>query len=195
MMLQRWPGIAALSLCALLGNTACTGSQKPAPREFRAVDYWPLAIGNTWTYQINARGAEQQETVSIVKQQDGYYFDSRGSKMQHHAAGVFDGERFMLRDPLTLGAKWVAVPSANSLERYEVIAVGFKTTVPAGVFDDCVRVQAVNRMNQEQALVVEWTYAPGVGLVQFTSRLEVEGKQPAPQVSMVLVKFEQKPAA
>jgi len=195
MMLQRWPVIAAWTLGALLGAAACAGPQKAATREYHATDYWPLAVGNSWTYQISMRGANQEKTVAIVKQQDGYFVDSEGGRMQHHAAGVFDGERFMLRDPLALGAKWMAVPSANSLERYEITAVGFKMTVPAGVFDDCVRVQAVNRINQGQAMIAEWTYAPGVGLVQFTSRLEAEGKPPQPQVTMALVKFAQKPAA
>ncbi|MBN2361369.1 MAG: hypothetical protein JXR83_18100 [Deltaproteobacteria bacterium] len=187
--------LSAACLVAMSCAAACGGTQKPPAREYHAVDFWPLAVGNSWTYQNSMRGVTQREVVSIVKQEDGYFIDSRGARLQHHPAGVFDGERFMLRDPIALGAKWIAVPSANSLERYEIIAIGFTTTVPAGVFENCVRVQAVNRMSQSQALILEWTYAPGVGLVQLTSRLEVDGKPPEPQVTTVLVKFEQKPDA
>jgi len=190
-----WPWVASLCLVVTSWAAACGGPQRPPAREYRAVDFWPLAIGNTWTYQISMRGAVQKKKVAILKQENGYFVDSEGGRLQHHAAGVFDGERFLLRDPIALGAKWLAVPSANSLERNEIIATGFTTTVPAGVFDGCVRVQAVNRMNQTQAMIAEWTYAPGIGLVQFISRLEVEGKQSEPQVTMVLVQYEQKPAA
>lgn len=184
---------AAGGLMILVSGVCCAHTQKKQEPTLRAVDYWPLAVGNAWTYRIKHGGAVQKQSVSIVsKNAEGFFVDSQGASLKPHAAGIFDGQRFLLRDPLELGAKWIAVPSANSMERFEIIALGFTATVPAGIFERCVRVQAENRISEGEAYIGEWTFAPGVGLLQYQSRHEVKGRDPQPQTEMVLLSYELK---
>ncbi len=195
LMFFRAPIALALSgmlLGALLGG-ACDSPQKTEPSQVLSVhDYWPLAVGNRWSYQIRHGGAVEENQVAIVEQDaEGFFVDTQGARLQHHPAGIFDGDRFLLRGPLEVGTKWVAVPSANALERFEITSVGLSDTVPAGVFENCVRVEAVNRLGEHERFIGEWTYAPGVGMVRFNSRRELDGKPPQPQTEMVLIRFEQ----
>lgn len=186
---RQWTIRALITFCVAFA--ACAAPQAPKPKPLTAVDYWPLAVGYSWTYQISiGQGAPQQDQVRIVKQNaDGFFVDSRGATIQHHPAGVYDGQRFLIRDPLEPGAKWVAVPSANSLERYEIVAVGFTATVPAGVFQNCVKVRSTNRMDEHKTLIGEWTYTPGVGMILFTSALQIDDRPPLPQAEMQLVQY------
>ncbi|MFH1807338.1 MAG: hypothetical protein ABIJ09_01235 [Pseudomonadota bacterium] len=183
------------TLAILLLAVGCATTPKNEAPQRRATDYWPLAIGNSWTYRIQHGGAVQEDSVTILQRDaDGFFVDSQGARLKPHAAGVFDGDRFLLRDPLAVGTKWMAVPSANALERFEITDVDFTVTVPAGVFEHCVRVQAMNKLSEVENFVGEWTYAPGVGMIQFVSRREVKGKPPAPQTEMLLLRFKLEPA-
>lgn len=188
-------GLGALTLSMSLWACATTTAHKAEDQaKLSAVDYWPLQVGNRWTYRVTHAGASQENTVEIVQQDpDGFFVDNQGARLKHHPAGIFDGDRFLLRDPLELGAKWMAVPSANALERFEITSVGFELSVPAGKFKNCVQVQAQNKISEKERFVGEWTYAPGVGLIAFNSRREISGQQPQIQTRMQLLKFE--PAA
>lgn len=169
---------------------ASTSSQVKAQQDLRAVDYWPLQLGNQWTYRIEHGGATQKNTVKIIRQDsDGFFIDNQGARLKAHPAGIFDGDRFLLRDPLELGAKWMAVPSANALEHFEITSVHFDMSVPAGEFHNCVRVQARNKISAKESFIGEWTYAPGVGLIAFESFRQVAAKEPQPQTKMQLVEY------
>ncbi len=177
------------------GSASCktSGAQVRPDSELHAVDYWPLQIGNSWTYRIEHGGASQQNTVKILSQDaDGFFVDNQGARLKKHPAGIFDGDRFLLRDPLELGGKWMAVPSANSLERFEISSLHFDMTVPAGTFHDCVRVQARNRISATEQFIGEWTYAPHVGLIAFNSFRELNKKDKKLQTSMQLVEYKVK---
>ena len=104
----------SISLALLAGARATTPKSEPS-KALKAHDYWPLAVGNRWSYRIQHAGAVEKNQVSIVQQDaDGFFVDSQGARLQQHPAGIFDGDRFLLRDPLEVGNKWMAVPSANA---------------------------------------------------------------------------------
>ena len=184
--------IAFFVSAGMLVSCKTASNQVKTQHDLRAVDYWPLQIGNQWTYRIEHGGATQQNTVKILRQDaDGFFVDNQGARLKAHPAGIFDGDRFLLRDPLELGAKWMAVPSANALERFEITSLHFDMKVPAGEFHDCVRVQARNKISANESFIGEWTYAPGVGLIAFASFRQVNTKDPQPQTKMQLIQFEQ----
>jgi hypothetical protein len=54
-------------------------------------------------------------------------------------------------------------------------------TTQAGTFANCVLVRGTNRIDQTRSLVLEWTFAPEVGIVRFGSAM-VEGGKSIPQV-------------
>lgn len=168
----------------------CASTQKPKATEWTAQDYWPLAVGNSWTYRISHGGMKQEAAVKITSQNpEGFFLDSQGGALKKHPAGIFDGQRFLVRDPVEVGNKWIAVPSANSVERFEIVSKGFTATVPAGVFENCILVRCTNRVNKDEVLVVESTYAPGIGMIQYASSYKKKGETAKNQVGMVLLKF------
>ncbi|ABC81410.1 hypothetical protein [Anaeromyxobacter dehalogenans] len=173
---------------------ACARAPAPAaPRAAAAspAEYFPLAVGNTWTYVDESpalpperRGATR--TVRILERTaDGYFRDSDRGELRADGGCVHDRLRRLLCAPLAQGQQWSSVVSASSTERYEIAAVGETAETPAGRFEGCVRVRAHNRAGPTTDNVLEITYAPGVGPVRIETWAVVEGNV-APQVRAVL---------
>lgn len=187
---------------ALLTVTACaTTSQNGTTSGLRAKDYVPLAVGNRWEYRVTPAPPDKPtDQVEIVEVDDkGFFVDNRGGRLAPRTDGVFDGQRFLLQEPVEVGHEWLAVPEPNAVEKFKISAVGTSAKVPAGSFEDCVEVEATQEMRhprtgERATMTMTWTYAPGVGLVKAVGRV-APGEQP-PQVTMTmeLVSFDVKPA-
>lgn len=150
-------------------------------------EYYPLAVGNRWTYLVNGR-AEKPVDVEILKEEDGYFHDSQGGQLRVDGFGIRDPKRYLLRGPLEVGQSWTNVVSVSSTERYQIIQAGVPCEVPAGSFQNCVRVEARNRVDQGTTLVGSWTYAPGVGLVRLEMTAERNGQR-IPQTFLELKSY------
>jgi hypothetical protein len=173
-----------LGACAHGGSGAAAAAQAPASLEA----YYPLAVGNRWTYALNGAKDKQLE-VAIVKEEGGYFLDSRGARLAHDAFGLRDGDkRYLLRGPLEVGTRWQSIVSVSSTERYEITATGVPCTVPAGAFEGCVQVTGRTRAEGERVLAAHYTYAPRVGLVRIETVLE-EGSRKLPQLKLELASF------
>ncbi|MDQ3266923.1 MAG: hypothetical protein M3Y59_25265 [Myxococcota bacterium] len=164
-------------LCVALVMTvtgcATTGSSGGAPRR-EAADYYPLAVGNQWTYQVKTALGEQQEAkVEIVSQQDGYFLDNRGGKLRVDAYGLRDELRYLLQEPIESDHAWKNTVSAQATERYKILSVGATCEVPAGTFQDCVTVSSTLRVDPQSELINDLTFVRGVGMV----RMEVDLKR------------------
>jgi hypothetical protein len=66
--------------------------------------------------------------------------------------------------------------------------------VPAGTFQDCIRVESRNRMDEQRTLVNELTFAPSVGIVRIELTLESSNKK-VPQSVFELKEFTVGPRA
>jgi hypothetical protein len=182
---------------ALASFGGCSSTPEPAVASVRhARDYFPLAVGNTWVYRSvpSREDVPPDEIVIVSKDADGFFIDNHGSRLQSRATGIFDGDRFILEDPLNVGHEWLAVPSASVVERFNIVEVDAIVTVPAGRFTDCVRVRAKQEGptpdgNHKVTLTMTWTYAPGVGLVELVSRAAVDDGAPQEQGRRELVRF------
>ncbi len=75
--------------------------------------------------------------------------------------------------------------SETSTERYQIAAIGVTATVPAGTFEGCILVRARNRAGPDTEIILETTYAPGVGPVRIETFAVVEGRK-VPQVKAEL---------
>jgi hypothetical protein len=173
MSAMRWGLVLAAA-----GALSCAHAPKPpeAPR-YRAADFAPLAVGNEWVYESSQHPGEKR--VAIVGTEGAYFVhdDPQKSKLRHDALGVRDEKRYLLQEPLARGTSWTSVVSVSSTERFEIVDTGFTTTTPAGVFTDCVRVRAVNRIDATKELRAEWTFAPGVGLVRIATVAKASGRE------------------
>ena len=180
-------------LFVAVGISACaTQARPPLAPVASAQDYYPLAVGNRWTYDINFLGDRREHSVEIIALRDGYYIDNEGAQLTVDGLGVRDQKRYLLRDPILLGSAWTNVVSASSIEHYRIADLGAPCRVPAGTFQNCIRVESRNRKDEQRTLVNEMTFAPAVGIVRIELTLESSGKR-VPQSLFELKQFTLKP--
>src|SRR5690606_3545730 len=123
----------------------------------KADAYYPLAVGNRWTYRAKVLNETTERAVTIVDQADGFYRDTMGGKLMADPYGVRDDRRYLLRTPVRPGHTWTNVVSVSSVEHYQILDVA-NCEVPAGRFKDCVRVEGRNPIDNERALLSRWTF-------------------------------------
>lgn len=188
--LARWCCAAAL----ILAGCAKAPEVRRASPSLSAPDYYPLAVGNWWTYRANFLGEKSERRVEIVGWRNGFYLDSQGQELTVDALGVRDQRRYLLREPIEVGRTWSNVVSVSSVEHYQVKEVGVSCQALAGVFRDCVRVESKSPINESSTLSNEITFAPQVGIVQIEITLEAGGKR-IPQHQYLLKEFKVNPPA
>jgi len=168
---------AAVALAGCAAKKAAPGPGAPTLAAGVPADYYPLAVGNSWTYldRSSPTAAPARRTVTIVSRDaDGYFVDDARGALRADADCLHDRTRRLLCAPLRTGNTWSSVVSARAVERYQIVGVGEKVAVPAGTFDGCVRVRSQIRGTGVES-VAELTYAPGVGLVRLETFAVVEG--------------------
>jgi hypothetical protein len=175
--------------CLVIGMLACARVPVASKAVRPAVDYYPLAVGNRWTYETRMLGEVGVRPVEITAVRDGFYVDSAGGALLADAYGVRDQKRYLLREPVEKGNAWTNVVSVSSTERYEISDVGFPCDAPAGRFESCARVVSKNRIDDKTTLVNEVTFAPGVGIVRVEVFAE-RGRERMPQTVLVLKEYQ-----
>lgn len=179
-------------LSFLLGG--CATTPEASPRSDRARDYYPLAVGHSWTYRITPAPPDMPEgEIAIVSEEDGFFAFNVGHKIGARATSITDGTRNLLEEPLEVGHAWVAVPAPSAVERYSIIANDAEVKVPAGLFRGCVKVQTEEEITRRDGvkgrLVGVWSYAPGVGPVHFIQNIHVGDAPPQKNVEYTLVRY------
>lgn len=190
--------IRTLALCAALGLSGCrtAASDKPVPASpddglLSPSAYYPLAVGNSWTYQL--LGQEHRETIQIVGRDGPWFLDDHKGRLRTDGEGVRDRDRYLLRAPLKAGAKWSAVENLV-VQRFEVTATEVSAVTRAGTFLHCVRVRNAQPLDKNQgSFVTEWTYAPKVGLVQLRQETIGPTGKAVQQTSLELVAYSSQP--
>ncbi|HEY8209810.1 MAG TPA: hypothetical protein VIG99_20120 [Myxococcaceae bacterium] len=182
--------LAAVSAgCAMFGGKP-GGNWKP----LEPAEYYPLAVGNSWTYSANMLGDHSESTVTIVKQDFGWFVDDHKSRFKVDAYGLRDEKRYLIRAPLEVGKAWTSVVSVQSVEHAKIVDTDESVTVLAGVFDHCLTVETSNRQDDTKTLIMRMTFAPHVGIVRIQTTLDAEGKL-TPQTSVELTAYRVKPPA
>lgn len=186
---------ALICLVATVG-TACHRAVNPDPVNTKAADslrvrdFYPLAVGNRWTYETRLGNRTETQTVEIVAEEHGFHRDTAGGLLRVDSEGLRDPQRYLLRTPLEPGNSWSVVLAPGVSENYEIVDAGSSCSVPAGTFARCVTVRGQNRVDGSRQLVSEWTYAEGIGLVSLHTRIEKGERNVVPQVEMRLVSFD-----
>ena len=163
--------------------------QPAAPVEARA--YYPLAVGNSWTYELRGFGQVHRETVQIVGSDGPWFLDDHKGRLRYEPDGVRDADRYLLRTPVSAGAKWTAVDNLV-VQKFEVVSVGTSEVTQAGTFTNCAVVRNEQPLQKTGRFVTEWTYCPKVGLTELvTQTASTEGKLQE-QTRMQLVDFRAK---
>ena len=186
--------LCTLGACAHPGapsGAAPSGGSRggPAPESAR---YFPLAVGNQWTYEASYLGERSTRRVELVEFRDGSYVDRDGRALRVDREGVRDQVRYLLHEPLTAGATWTSVVAPGSAEHYRIVSVHAACEAPAGKFPDCVDVESrttADPANPSRVLVNRVTFAAGVGIVRVRTELE-EGQRTAPTAELRLSAFQ-----
>jgi len=165
--------------CACWALASCKGAPaKPTPASTAAQApgatdpalYYPLAVGNSWTYQVTDGSGAHEDTIEIVGRDGPWFIDDHRGRIRVDSEGVRDADRYLLHAPLEPSARWSAVENLV-VQRFEVAATGAKVETKAGTFSNCVVVRNEQPLPKKQGkLVTEWTYAPRVGLVQLVTQ-------------------------
>lgn len=148
-------------------------------------DYYPLAVGNTWTYKL-MDGRTFTITVSGV---DGATFKMFNSLMNTTSNLRKEGGEYltdgyepgkwlvMLKDDLKSGDTWQVTFTANGIETiliYTVKEAGTSREVEGRTYKDVVFIDAESRMSMNGTPILmkfstQYYYAKGVGLVLTTA--------------------------
>jgi hypothetical protein len=174
--------IVALLLCS------CAASSKPSGPKLSAQDYAPYAVGSSWTYAINYLGQKGEQTITIVKEEEGYFVDDQQGKFRHTDEGLRDPARYLIRHPIEEGNEWKVILSASSVEHYRITSVGQPCESNAGRFEDCLVVESRNRHSDKMTLLATFVWARGIGLVKIDTESEIGGKR-VPQTNRSLVHY------
>jgi len=181
----------AFFFSSMVGLLGCVTSMPaaPPPPQRTAADFFALWVGTQWEYEVELLGAKKTSEVTLLKQnREGYFEDSTGAMFLVDAFGVRDQKRYLLRNPIAVGTSWTNVVSASSVEHYEIIGVEQPCGTRGGRWDACVTVESRNRIEEDKALVNQYTLAPGVGIVTLGTLLETGGRR-IPQAHLELVRF------
>jgi len=196
--LRHWAVLAA-GLLGCAHESAPPGASPAAPatagRLPDSARYFPLAVGNRWTYDATYLGERSTRRVEVVAFRDGSYVDRDGRSLRVDREGVRDQVRYLLHEPLTTGATWTSVVAPGSAEHYRVLSVHAPCETPAGKFPDCVEVESrtiADPSTPGRLLVNRVTFAAGVGIVRVRTALE-DGARSAPTAELVLTSFEVAP--
>jgi hypothetical protein len=166
-------GIGLLSVIA----GACASGGSPgasAPRKnLTAADYYPLANGWKWAYDVEKDGMNILATYVVLERNGDVAAVQAGDERLTYAVtaeGVAqrDGGTvgdYVIKNPLTLGAEW---PVAGG--RAKIVAVDQEVTVePAGKFDGCVVVEVTRT---DPVRIVRTTYAPDIGPIALEMQVQ-----------------------
>ena len=148
--------------------------------------YYPLAVGNSWTYQ--QRGSARREKIQIVGRDGPWFFDDHRGRLRYESDGVRDADRYLLRAPLTAGAHWNSVDNMV-VQRFEVRSVDATAVTEAGTFTHCALIRNEQLMPKKSLFVTEWTYAPKVGLVQVVTSTVAANGHETEQTRLQLVAY------
>jgi hypothetical protein len=165
----------ALSLCA--GCATNDTAVKHVPRTgLQAADYFPVARGWKWAYDLERDGQKILAIYSVIERTaDGAtiatgderltYAVSPQGLAQMDASGVGD---FVIKNPVAKDATWTV---AGGTAR--VVSTSEEVTVDAGHFYDCAVVE-VTRANPPR--IARTIFAPDVGPIVIEVQVQQDGK-------------------
>jgi hypothetical protein len=185
-------GMLGLLACAHAPEGAAPESNPSVSASTNAARYFPLAVGNRWTYRTTGGDTTAVEEVEIRGVKDGQYADNRGRFLWVSPDGLRDQSRVILRSPVEVGRSWSVVLGPDSVEHWRIDSVGQPCTVPAGPFADCVDVESRISPKAGVQLVNHITFAAGVGVVKIRTTLVNNGVE-TPQTELLLTAYQVAP--
>jgi len=162
-----------------------SGSGTPTP-------WWPMAVGNLWTYTVTSAGNRTEHTIRVASKADGpkgtawrVGVSFPGMEPVTAYLATTQSEVWRRDRPFRAGSAWTldwrfaSVPSGPVGSEDHELPGREDVTTPCGAFTDCLKV----RRRADGAVVEAW-FAAGVGMVKRVTR-PVAGETPALRSSEV----------
>jgi hypothetical protein len=169
--------VLGLGLVLAAGCATSDGTVKHVARtNLQAADYFPLAEGWKWAYDVEKDGQKILGIYSVIqKTAEGATIEAGTEKLtyaikpeglaQMDANGVGD---FVLKNPLVKDASW---PVSGGTAR--VVSTSEEVTVDAGHFYDCAVIEVTRTDPPRLARTI---FAPDVGPIVIELQIEQNGK-------------------
>jgi hypothetical protein len=165
-----------LVLAGLAGSCGATTAVTAVAQSSQGSDYLPLAVGNRWELALPAAPSPM---VFEVTGRDGDSYVVRWDNPWIKATFRFrpTGDRVLMTG-LDMGAGNAPMPAgtvyfdfgareggswSNGLGRFTVVSRGERVNTPNGTYTDTIRIRATDQKGAD----TYWTFARGVGFVQF----------------------------
>jgi hypothetical protein len=167
---------AAVGLVAGCATTSDHAGGSAARKNLGAADYYPLAQGWKWAYDLEKDGEkilavyavlERTPDTAIVQAGEDrlVYAITPEGVAQKEGAAIGD---YVIKNPLSVGAGW---PVAGGTAK--VTSVSDQVTVGAGHFADCVIVETTRT---DPVRIARTTFAPEVGPVAIEFLVQSAGQ-------------------
>ena len=190
--------LIAISCLALSAGCATAPVVPSGPR---AAEFSNAGVGHSWSYMLTP-GPDEPQAVRIVSRDErGFYVDDRGGRLAPRSDGLFDGDRFLLKEPVVAGATWIAMQKGprrdvpGVTEQYRIVATDLRVTVPAGTYDGCVEVEGASPTRDPETgrpatVLMRWVWARQVGMIRLQQFVKREGDEaPVLTATMALTAF------
>jgi hypothetical protein len=181
-------------LFAAVAVTGCNNSKKDTPphaSDYKesALKYFPLALGNKWTYNVNYFGSAGTIEVVITGTDGDWFLDNRGGRIMADRRGIRDADRYMLMFPLQRES-WVSIIDTKTRETRKTVGVDETVAVPAGTFEGAIKVHTYVELPEGRLLHSFHYFVADVGIVKIETAIEEpkEGKM-IPQTVTELVSY------
>jgi hypothetical protein len=152
--------------------------------------YYPLAVGNEWTYQLKD-GSTYINAVTAVSSQNPNEFTMVNSMMNKNQLVRKEGSTYLtdsyeagtmqvlLKDDQQIGDSWEIKFKANGLDSVlimKVIDKGISQSVNGKTYENVIKIEAESKLLMNGNLMplnffTQYYYAAGVGLVLTTSSM------------------------
>jgi len=151
--------------------------------------YYPLDIGYTWIYKGKFLGQPVDKKITIEKKDGSYFVDNTGAMLKHDRDGLRDNKRYLIKTPIKKGNKWLSILSSQSTEHYEIVQTDIKAKFKNEIIKNCIKVRSTARIDASKDMVIEWIYAPDIGMLNLSSYILKNKKDWEPQGNIELVDF------
>lgn len=177
-MIRDWKqSLAALAL--LMGCGGATPNVQSPELDRSVGNYFPLAEGNAWAYDVTDGDRERGFMPVTVRAASAGHFEvlMAGTEVTYRRRddGLFDERNgvYVLREPLEVGTTW----EARGQRQAEIVDIEAQVETPAGIFEHCVHVAERGAGDTR----VDNYFCPGIGI----ARVLIEVRTPLRQQTVV----------
>ena len=96
--------VTAILLCASAGLFSCATASAPEaikadkpekPTGPSPSIFYPLALGNAWTYEARGGGRTSRDTIKIIGQDGPWFLDDHRGRLRVDSEGIRDRDRYL----------------------------------------------------------------------------------------------------